>query len=100
MRRTIKPMAKSPNRPPTISIGVMSHLGRVDPTTAAFHFLAGAREPRVQSRGRPYRHDYSPVGKPRGRFNHSSDARYGTRTVRLPPCNRHQNGVDDSYWFG
>src|SRR5215470_13679086 len=88
-------MAKSPKRPPTISIGVISHLGRVDPT-AAFPFLAvGRAEP--ASRGRPQRHDYSPVGK----FTAMNKIRYrragySAGTLRLTACNSHPNGVDDS----
>jgi hypothetical protein len=45
MSRTIRPTAKSPNRPPTISIGVIRHLSKVNPSATAFQFAAGKAIP-------------------------------------------------------
>src|ERR1700686_1678519 len=58
----IRPTAKTPNTTDTI-VSVISHLGRFYPSAAAFHFVSGGAEPRIQSRGRPNANDYSPMCK-------------------------------------
>src|ERR1700722_5048727 len=59
----IRPTAKTPNTTDTI-VSVISHLGRFYPSTAAFHFVSGRAEPRIESRGSPNANDYSPMCKP------------------------------------
>src|ERR1700757_131857 len=59
----IRPTAKTPNTTATI-VSVISHLGRFYPNTAAFHFVSGGAEPRIESRGSPNAIDYSPMCKP------------------------------------
>src|ERR1700688_470494 len=64
----IRPTAKTPNTTDTI-VSVISHLGRFYPATAAFHFVSGGAEPRIESRGSPNANDYSPICKPWCRIN-------------------------------
>ena len=49
--RTIRPTAKSPKMPPTISIGVISHLGRANPKQW-FPGPGGSRRKSAQSPGK------------------------------------------------
>src|SRR5215831_15974514 len=62
MSRTIRPTAKIPNRPPTISIGVICHLGRFQPCATASHRRErGHTGIHAHRGGGPIRHDYKPV---------------------------------------
>src|SRR6266576_1424770 len=95
MSRTLRPTAKSPNRPPTISIVVISHRGRVDHTTAAFHLLiGGCAEPRLSPGEGLNGTIIAPLASPGDDLIPVENARYGTGTVRLPACNPHPNQVD------
>src|ERR1700726_1949765 len=86
----IRPTAKTPNTTDTI-VSVISHLGRFNPNAAAFHFVSGGAEPRIESRGSPNANDYSPICKPLvPNKSLCSESVTVLRRMHLPACQRIQ----------
>src|SRR3954451_17527914 len=92
----IKPMGKSRKIPPTISIGVICHLGK----STQPQWLSPLRQGHAEARTIPGEGlngtIIAPLPSPGDDLIVGKKACYGTGTVRLPPCNPHPNGVHDS----
>src|SRR4051794_21748517 len=92
----INPMAKSPNRPPTISIGVISHLGKSTQQSGFPPFRRGHAEARTSPGEGLNGTIIAPLATSCDHLILGKKACYGTGTVRLLSCNPHPYRVDDS----